>query len=138
MGRKKAKSSKKGESAKRPVSFTRKGFIFQKRLLLLLLPVMLLITYSHTLHSPFVFDDIAHVSENPAIQIKDLSFENIRKAASESPLSARPVSYITFAINYFFHEHEVYGYRMVNLVIHMLNGVLLYFFLMNTFRLPVL
>ena len=138
MGRKKAKNSNKGESAKRPVSLIRKGITFQKRLLLLLLPLLLLITYSHTLHSPFVFDDIAHVSENPAIQIKDLSFENIRKAASESPLSARPVSYISFAINYFFHGHEVYGYRLVNLVIHMLNGLLLYLFLMNTFKLPVL
>ena len=70
---KKAKASNKGESAKRPVSFVRKGFTFQKRLLLLLLPVLLLITYSHTLHSPFVFDDIAHVSENPAVADKSVA-----------------------------------------------------------------
>jgi hypothetical protein len=138
MGSKKAKNSSKGESAKLLESLVSKGVTFQKRLLLLLLPLLIIITYSHTMHSPFVFDDIAHVSQNPATQITDLSFANLRRAAVESPESARPVSYITFAINYFFHQHEVYGYRLVNLVIHVLNGMLLYLFLMNTFKLPVL
>jgi len=138
MGSKKAKNSNKGESAKRPTSFISKGYLFQEKLLLLLLPLLILITYSHTLHSPFVFDDIANISANPAAQATDLSFANMRKAAVDSPISTRPVSYITFAVNYFFHQHEVYGYRLVNLIIHMLNGLLLYLFLMNTFKLPVL
>jgi Flp pilus assembly protein TadD len=138
MGSKKAKNSSKGESAKLPVSFMHKGVIFQRRLFLLLLPLLIIITYSHTLHSPFVFDDIANISSNPAARASDLNFENMRKAAVDSPISTRPVSYITFAVNYFFHQHEVYGYRLVNLVIHVLNGVLLYLFLMNTFKLPIL
>src|SRR5210317_1493687 len=138
MGSKKAKNSNKDDSVKRPTSFISKGYLFQQKLLLILLPLLILITYSHSLHSPFVFDDIAHVAENPAVQVKDLSFANLRKAAVDSPIPARPVAYITFAINYFFYQHEVYGYRLVNLIIHMLNGVLLYLFLMNTFKLPVL
>ena len=138
MGRKKAKNSNRGGLAKRLESPIRKGFTFQKRLLLLLLPLVIIITYSHTLHSPFVFDDIANISANPAARASDLNFENMRKAAVDSPISTRPVSYITFAVNYFFHKHEVYGYRLVNLVIHVLNGVLLYLFLMNTFKLPIL
>ena len=138
MGSKKAKNSNRGGLAKRLESPIRKGFTFQKRLLLLLLPLVIIITYSHTLHSPFVFDDIANISANPAARASDLNFENMRKAAVDSPISTRPVSYITFAVNYFFHKHEVYGYRLVNLAIHVLNGVLLYLFLMNTFKLPIL
>jgi Flp pilus assembly protein TadD len=138
MGSKKAKNSNKDDSVKRPTSFISKGYLFQEKLLLLLLPLLILITYSHSLHSPFVFDDIEHVASNPAIQISDLTFKNLKQAAVESPLSARPITYITFAINYFFHEHEVYGYRLFNMAIHMLNGLLLFFFLVNTFKLPVL
>jgi Flp pilus assembly protein TadD len=138
MGRKKSNKDNKGGSADRPSGLIRKGITFQKWLLLLLLPLLILITYSHSLHSPFVFDDIEHVASNPAIQISDLTFKNLRQAAVESPLSARPITYITFAINYFFHEHEVYGYRLFNMAIHMLNGLLLFFFLVNTFKLPVL
>jgi len=138
MGSKKAKNSNRGGLAKRLERPISKGFTFQKRLLLLLLPLLIIITYSHTLHSPFVFDDIANISSNPAARASDLNFENMRKAAVDSPISTRPVSYITFAVNYFFHKHEVYGYRLVNLVIHVLNGVLLYLFLMNTFKLPIL
>ena len=138
MGSKKANNSNKDDSVKRPTSFISKGYLFQEKLLLLLLPLLILITYSHSLHSPFVFDDIEHVASNPAIQISDLTFKNLRQAAVESPLSARPITYITFAINYFFHGHEVYGYRLLNMAIHMLNGLLLFFFLVNTFKLPVL
>lgn len=138
MGSKKTKNSNKDDSVKQPVSLINKGVILQQRMLLILLPLLILITYSHTLHSPFVFDDIANISSNPAARASDLNFENMRKAAVDSPISTRPVSYISFAVNYFFHKHEVYGYRLVNLVIHVLNGVLLYLFLMNTFKLPIL
>ncbi len=138
MGWKKSNKDNKGGSADRPSGLIRKGVTFQKRLLLFLLPLLVLVTYAHTMHSPFVFDDIRNISANPATQISELTFKNMRKAAVDSPLSARPISYITFAINYFFHQHEVYGYRLVNLVIHMLNGMLLYLFLMNTFKLPIL
>jgi hypothetical protein len=138
MGSKKAKNSNKDDSVKRPTSFISKGYLFQEKLLLLLLPLLILITYSHSLHSPFVFDDIEHVASNPAIQISDLTFKNLRQAAVESPLSARPITYITFAINYFFHGHEVYGYRLLNMAIHLLNGLFLFFFLTNTFKLPLL
>ena len=138
MGKKKAKVAGKENPGRQEIDIFKKGYLYQRKFMLIMLPLLILITYSHSLHSPFVFDDIAHVSENPAIHVKDLSFANLRKAAVDSPIPARPVVYITFAINYFFHQHEVYGYRLVNLIIHMLNGVLLYLFLMNTFRLPVL
>jgi Flp pilus assembly protein TadD len=138
MGKKKSKVAGKENSGRQGIDIFKKGYLYQRRFMLIMLPLLILITYSHTLHSPFVFDDIRNVSSNQAIQISDLTFKNLRHAAEKSPLSARPVSYITFAVNYFFHQHEVYGYRLVNLVIHMLNGVLLYLFLMNTFKLPVL
>jgi Flp pilus assembly protein TadD len=138
MGKKKSKVAGKENSGRQGIDIFKKGYLYQRRFMLIMLPLLILITYSHTLHSPFVFDDIRNVSSNQAIQISDLTFKNLRHAAEKSPLSARPVSYITFAVNYFFHQHEVYGYRLVNMVIHMLNGVFLFLFLMNTFKLPVL
>jgi Flp pilus assembly protein TadD len=138
MGKKKSKVAGKENSGRQEIDIFKKRYLYQQRFLLILLPLLIFITYSHTLHSPFVFDDIRNVSSNTATEVTDLSFANMRKAAVDSPIGTRPVSYITFAVNYFFHQHEVYGYRLVNLFIHMLNGLLLYLFLMNTFKLPVL
>ena len=47
------------------------------------------------------------------------------RAALESPRT-RPVAYVTFALNYRFGHYDVVGYRAVNLLLHALNGVLVY------------
>lgn len=111
---------------------------YQKNFFLILVPLLVLFTYSHTRYSPFIFDDVGSIVTNEAIEITELSLASLKKAALENHLSGRPVSYITFAVNYFFHGREVQGYRYVNIIIHMVNGWLLFLFLVNTFRLPPL
>ncbi|MBW1672238.1 MAG: tetratricopeptide repeat protein, partial [Deltaproteobacteria bacterium] len=64
------------------------------------------------------------------MRITDFGFNEIRKAAfgKHSPQN-RPVGNITFALNYYFHQYSVKGYHIINIIIHMLNGILLYLFI---------
>ena len=50
----------------------------------------------------------------------------------------RPVSYFTFAMNYYFDGLDVFGYHVVNFFIHYIASVFLFLFIYNTLKLPVL
>ena len=84
------------------------------------------LAYSNTLSVPFVFDDSQNIVEDSAIRMTTLDLASLRRAAFESAGSNRPIATMTFALNYFFGGYEVPGYHAVNLVIHLLNGILVF------------
>lgn len=99
----------------------------------ILLFVSTWIIYSNILESPFYFDDISRIYNNPAIRMTSLSLAAIKKAAfNHYTSSSRPVGNISFALNYYFHQYNVTGYHILNIVLHALNGLLLYFFFIQT------
>jgi hypothetical protein len=49
-------------------------------------------------------------------------------------VSRRPVLDLTFALNYYFGKLDVFGYHLVNLLLHIANGVMLYFILLWTMQ----
>jgi len=98
-----------------------------------------LISYSNTFHVPFLFDDQANILNNPNIHIKVLSWDRLfRLIRNTYRESIRIFSYFTFAINHYFGEFNVIGYHLVNLIIHTFSGILLFYFLILTFNLPIL
>ena len=93
--------------------------------------------YSNTLDSPFVFDDLKRIKENPYIRINKLGFKEIFNAAfSKESAQNRPIGNISFALNYYFHKYDLKGYHIVNIIIHVLTGFFLYWFLKITLNLP--
>lgn len=46
-------------------------------LLLFLLAVIIILIYSETLTTPFIFDDISSIRDNPHIRVPSLSFKNL-------------------------------------------------------------
>jgi Flp pilus assembly protein TadD len=102
------------------------------RILILVLATVLV--YHHTLHGPFVFDDFHNVSENPHIRLARLSLPALIEAGIDSPNPRRVFAYISFALNWFIHADEVFGYHLVNLILHMATGILLYFFARTTLQ----
>lgn len=82
--------------------------------------------YEGSLTGPFVFDDEHNILLNRHIRIDSLSFDSLWSAAFESPVPNRPVANASFALNYLFNGYNVVGYRSVNLLIHLLNGLLVY------------
>lgn len=107
-------------------------FIGRDFLALLLLSAVTITIYSHTLGSPFVLDDSANILKNQYIRIADLKPESLYNAAFKSLLIKRPVSNISFALNYYFGHYNVLGYHIVNIFIHMTSGMVLYLFLRIT------
>ena len=95
--------------------------------------------YSNTFDSPFVFDDILRIIENQSIRITELSAANLIDTAfgKQSP-KTRPIANVTFALNYYFHQYNVEGYHLVNIVIHILAGIFLFIFIQTTLNLPSL
>jgi hypothetical protein len=107
---------------------------------LIIIAVTALACYSNTFDAPFHFDDILSIVENPHIRkisnflvgpSKELLHQEIYRA-----LISRTVGYFTFALNYRAHGLDVTGYHVVNLAIHMMNAVLVYFIVTLTFRTP--
>jgi tetratricopeptide (TPR) repeat protein len=105
---------------------------------LLFLGVLVFLIYASTLTGPFIFDDKPNIQQNPYIRLERLSPGDIAKAALESPSKHRPVANISFALNYYFHRYNLVGYHFVNILIHIINGVLLYLFTKATLLTPVL
>jgi len=83
-----------------------------------------IIVYSNTIYSSFHFDDIPQIVENYIIRdIKNLT---------DILAGQRGVTMATFALNYAVGGLNVLGYHVVNISIHILNGILFYMVLFLT------
>jgi len=92
---------------------------------LFLLSLLATLIYSNTFSSPFHFDDKFNIVENP--QIKDLS--NFLGFSG-----SRAVGFLSFALNYHFNGLNVFWYHLVNLLIHITNGFLVYSLVLLLFK----
>ncbi len=105
----------------------------KKALPVLLIAIVGLIAYSNTFDVPFQFDDHGNIVDNSLMH--DLgSFISSEKFYDYN--TRRYVGYLTFALNYRVGGLEVIGYHIVNLAIHILNGILVYCLVVLTFRTP--
>lgn len=100
---------------------------------LLFVVVAGLIAYSNTFSVPFQFDDVWNIAENPVIQNLD-NFTSSTKGYEYNP--RRVIGYLTFAVDYHIGGSRVAGYHAVNLAIHLINALLVYFLVLLTFRTP--
>jgi tetratricopeptide (TPR) repeat protein len=106
--------------------------------LLMFLGLLVFLIYASTLTGPFIFDDKHNIQQNQHIRLERLSPGGIVEAALESPSKHRPVANISFALNYYFHRYNPVGYHLVNILIHLINGILLYLFTKATLLTPAL
>jgi tetratricopeptide (TPR) repeat protein len=86
------------------------------------------------LHSPFIFDDKPNISENPRMRLARLDVQKLYNAGFKSPSSNRPVANISFALNYYFGGYDTTGYHTVNIIIHLMNGILVYFLALRLYN----
>ena len=106
---------------------------------LLLFIIVGSLIYSNTLEVPFYFDDQIRIHHNPHVRITKLNSKEILSAAfNEKSSKNRPIGNITFALNYYFHQYRLTGYHLVNIIVHLLTVILLYFFIKTTLSLPAL
>ncbi len=109
--------------------------LFKHPLVFLTFSLMGLLLYGHTLQAPFYLDDFINIRDR-LCAINSLSSDEFIGAAFQSFAPRRPLANLTFAMNYYFHGFRLPGYHLVNIVIHVINGILLYLFVLKTITLP--
>ncbi len=90
----------------------------------LLLVTAVVAVFAGSLRAPFVFDDVHAILLNPHLARlwpPDASLW----AVEQSPLSGRPVTAFTFAVDHALGGHSTYGYHVVNLALHALTACML-------------
>ena len=107
-------------------------------LLIALLAIVVILIYADTLTTPFILDDIHNIRDNSHIRMTSLSLKNILRAGFQSPAVRRPIANISFALNYYFSGLNLVGFHLTNILIHILAGIFLYFFVKTTLNSPVL
>lgn len=120
--------------AKPKISFFRLKLTIH-RVALLAFPLMGVLLYAHTLDVPFYLDDFINVGDK-LYAMKAPSPGEMLRAATEGFAPRRPLANLSFALNYFFHGLRFPGYHLVNMGIHIVNGLLLYLLIFKTITLP--
>jgi tetratricopeptide (TPR) repeat protein len=87
--------------------------------LLCVVAVVTVAAHAGAIRGPFVFDDIFEIESNP--QIRTL-WPPWRAMTSPGGYPARPLAYLSFALNYAAHGLEPLGWHAVNIAIHLCNG----------------
>ncbi len=101
-----------------------------------LLAILLLVcaSYSNTLYSPLVLDDMHSFVEEPSIYLDDFSLQSLSELANTRFGKARFVPLLSFAVNHYFSRGNIIYYHLTNIAIHLLAVVALFFFLKALLR----
>ena len=77
----------------------------------------------------WLFDDYPNIVDNAGVHPAHANVGTLVNAALSSPASEfkRPLASLSFAVNYLFGGLDPYGYKLVNVIIHLLNGLLVFF-----------
>jgi protein O-mannosyl-transferase len=86
------------------------------------------IVYWPGLQGAFLFDDYPNIVDNQGVQPHEASLPSLVRAALASPASdfKRPLASLSFAANYLTTGLDPYWMKLTNLVIHLLNGLLVF------------
>jgi len=97
-------------------------------LAVLLIAVTTIIIYSNIFQAPFVFDDVHTIQEN-------INIRNLNNYFTPEVLQfPRPLVDLTFALNYHFGKLHVFGYHLINILIHIGNGILVFYLSLRLFQ----
>jgi hypothetical protein len=98
-------------------------------LYLVALFALVLLLYWPGLSGGFFFDDKANILDVPELKLEELSLHSVldlSTAGIAGPLG-RPVSLLSFALNYYSSGFDPFIFKLTNTLIHGINAVLLYF-----------
>lgn len=109
---------------------------------IIILCVIVFSIYGNTFDASWHFDDEFRITKNLNLHLRELSWNSIKLALFSgigNPDSLyRPVACLSFALNYYFGGLDVFGYHLVNIVIHLFSSIFLFLFILHTLNLPVL
>jgi tetratricopeptide (TPR) repeat protein len=105
--------------------------------------VVLLIVYAPSFSGAWVYDDDTNILNNDNIHLERINFTSLKKTfflKAQVPNGgervARPLAYLSFALNWYVGKDHVFGYHVVNFIIHLTATVFLYLFIKDSLVLP--
>ncbi|TAM33510.1 MAG: hypothetical protein EPN68_01335 [Rhodanobacter sp.] len=86
------------------------------------------VAYWPGLSGGWLFDDYPNIVDNHGVQPQTANVATLVRAALSSPSSEfkRPLASLSFAANYLAGGLNPWGWKAINLLIHLLNGLLIY------------
>jgi hypothetical protein len=118
----------------------------QKKNLIIFLSLFLFVfcAYSTNYLASWHFDDYPNIVDNPQVHIKNLKFNSLKKTfyrefdngQNLSRRLYRPVSMLTFALNWRIGQDKVFGYHVVNNAIHLVTTFFLFLTILNLLNSP--
>lgn len=96
--------------------------VFNDKIAIILIFFISLAVYYKSLFGSFIFDDVIVVLQEPL-----LKKENFWSFLKELPFKERPIRLVTFYLDKQIWGLNPFGYRFTNLIIHTINGFLVYF-----------
>src|SRR5690348_1717236 len=107
-------------------------------LLLAIAVILTAVVYWPGLTGGWVFDDYPNIVDNGAIHITPVhsTLAAWVNSAISSPSSFlhRPLASLTFSLNWYFGGGDPWPFKLTNVIIHLVNGVLLFFMLRALLR----
>lgn len=96
--------------------------------LIIILVIVTFISFYPSLQNDFVrWDDHKYVTENNSI--RELALNDLRKFSESYVGNYHPLTMISYAIDYHFFGLNPFYYHLKNLIFHLLNTVLVFFFI---------
>jgi Flp pilus assembly protein TadD len=94
--------------------------------------ILVVISYWPSMHGPFLFDSHSEIVRNLAIRTL---WPPTTPMFEGGKLAHRPIPYYTFALNYAVCGVEPFGWHVVNVAIHLVNGLLAWYVLRSLLQL---
>lgn len=101
---------------------TRRSLHYGALLSFFLISLLVVIAYLPGLHGPFLFDDGINITQNPAV----IRFTFDNAGWGRILAEHRPLAIATFALNYRLGGAHPFSFKLVNLLIHIVNGALVF------------
>ncbi|UCG67539.1 MAG: tetratricopeptide repeat protein [Deltaproteobacteria bacterium] len=106
------------------------------------LSLLIFSIYGNSFDCSWHFDDDPNITDNPNLHLKEITWQNLKRALfsdrNNPAYPYRPMACLTFALNHYFGGLNVFGYHLVNILIHLISSVFLFLFIYHTLNLASL
>jgi len=97
-------------------------------------------SYGNSFHASWQYDDFGNIVHNDKVHMDQWSWAQLKRSLSaglEFQTISRPLAYLSFALNHKLGGLTVFGYHVVNLLIHWAASFFIFLFIYNTLNLPL-
>ncbi len=106
--------------------------------------LIIVLIYSNSFNASWHLDDRPNIVDNRGLHITNLQTGSLMRTFFTAPKFGgtitdrlyRPIPCLTFAINWYFGKDRVFGYHVVNILVHILTAYLLFLTILSILKSP--